>query len=197
MGLTCTVWRLRPADVDHLVLHPAEIEPFLLGEPEGAPAPAKGGIGGWLKRLSPIQIDPPYEPRGPSKARGELDLDKSWNGLHFLFTGTESEGEEPGCFLLRGGADLGEDEIGNDIPRVLTPEQVKAFAAFLAPLSTEELSRRYDAKRMMALGIYPKIWDRTGEENDGLDYVLEFFVQLRDFVAAAAADGDALVVHVT
>ena len=28
----------------------------------------------------------------------DIDIDKAWHGLHFLFTGAAEEGPEPGCF---------------------------------------------------------------------------------------------------
>ena len=49
--------------------------------------------------------------------RPNLDLDKAWEPLHFLLTGTALEGEEPACYLARGGEELAEqldDELGDE-----------------------------------------------------------------------------------
>jgi Domain of unknown function (DUF1877) len=204
MGMTCTLWRVSEADRKRLADLPGpEIEMFLFGE-RITPQPAKGGgLLGWLKRLSPITIEEtpptPADPadRPKTQARGQIDLDKAWQGLHFLFTGTASEGDEPGCFLLRGGADLGEDEIGNDIPRVISTEQVQQFAAFLSALSAKELKRRFDPDRMMELEIYPEIWDRDDERHGPLTDLVEAFDELREFVRTAADEGELVVILIT
>jgi len=203
MGMTCTLWRVSEADRRRLADLPGpEIEMFLFGE-RITPQPATGGgLVGWLKRLSPITIeDPPPTPADPAdrpttQARGEIDLDKAWQGLHFLFTGTASDGDEPGCFLLRGGVDLGEDEIGNDMPRVISAEQVRQFAAFLSALSATELQRRFDPDRMMELEIYPEIWDRDPSKDDTLQYLLDNVANLRKFLAQVVERKLGLVVSI-
>ena len=95
MGMTGTVWRVTPADVRRLErASQREVSDFLFGAPSG-PVRAKG-LRGWFNRFSPITIES-YEdyldaPRGPGGARAELDVDKAWHGLHFLFTGTAEGG---------------------------------------------------------------------------------------------------------
>jgi hypothetical protein len=198
MGMTCTLWRVTEADVQRLA-HASgdQIAEFLFGKP--IEPPKRSGLIGWLKSLSPITIEaPPELPTSPegggTDVRAEIDLDKAWHGLHFLFTSTVSEGDEPACFLLKGGDDLGEDEIGDSIPRVLRPVQVQQFVRFLSQLSTEELTRRYDPARMTKLEIYPEVWDRDRES--AMQSLLDAFEELRDFVSAVAAEGEAIVVLV-
>ncbi len=126
----------------------------------------------------------------------ELGLEKAWQGLHFLFTGTAWEGEEPGCFLLLGGEEIGNQDDGS--VRVLGPDQVSQFAAFLTGLSRDELARRYNPTRMTALDIYPKvIWLRpTPDGESQFDYLFETFEELRDFVTATSTRGDSLIVSI-
>jgi hypothetical protein len=50
---------------------------------------------------------------------------------------------------------------------------------------------------MTELDIYPSIWNRPEEEEQNREYLLDAYQGLRDFVVAAAADGDQLVVMVT
>jgi hypothetical protein len=135
-------------------------------------------------------------PAWPPAAVGEeLNIDKAWHGLHFLFTGTADGGEEPACFLVHGGEDLGDDD--DLLPRLLGPPQVRDFAAFLAALTPEELTRRFDPERMTALEIYPDvIWRRPEATDEPLGFLLGAFDELRAFTAAAATAGDAVVVCV-
>jgi hypothetical protein len=200
MGMYGVVWRVTEADVRRLATASArEVNDFLFGAPSG-PVRAKG-LRGWFNRISPITIES-YEdyldaPRGPGGAKAELEVDKAWHGLHFLFTGTAWEGDEPACFLVQGGSVLGEDADEEALPRVLSAPQVAAFAGFLGDLSREALARRYDPARMMEMKIYPEIWDRDAEAEQNRNYLLDAFDALRDFVVAAAAEGDRLVVMVT
>lgn len=93
---------------------------------------------------------------------------------------------------LQGGERLGDDDE-LDV-RLLRPAQVHPFADHLASLTSDELSRRLDLERMTTLRIYPEVWQRPEHEDDPCGYLLGAFAELRDFVAAAAAAGDTLVV---
>jgi hypothetical protein len=93
-----------------------------------------------------------------------IDIDKGWHGLHFLFTGTADSGDEPGCYLVRGGEDL--DDEGQ--ARALRPAQVRRFDEYLSMLNPAELTRRYDPARVaQQLEIYPDaIWARPAPAED-------------------------------
>jgi hypothetical protein len=124
------------------------------------------------------------------------DIDKAWQGIHFLLTGTADGGNEPECLLLIGGHRLRSVDLGygDEIPRGLVPDQVMRFAACLAPLTREMLKERYDTKRMIALGVYlATTFDRDGEM--GFEYLFENFTALRRFVTEASTAGDGLVIY--
>jgi hypothetical protein len=124
-----------------------------------------------------------------------INIEKAWHGLHFLFTGTADNGQEPGCFLLSGGEEIGDEDVGP--ARVLRPDQVAQFATFLAELTDDELLRRYNPTRMSALEIYPEIWMRPEAPGEsGFDYLLESFETLRDFVKTTSARGESLIVSI-
>jgi hypothetical protein len=139
MGTYGTLRRASAADVDRLRASPSLVESFVFGDPM-PPPPKGGGLFGFLRRHSPFggtatqpaaaaepATVPTPEPTWPAAAEGEeLQLDKAWHGLHFLFTGEAEGGEEPGCYLLEGGEEIGEDDAAASL---LSPEQVRAFAA--------------------------------------------------------------------
>jgi hypothetical protein len=163
------------------------------------------GVLGWLLRLTPITIeetDPDAVP--PEGAQlverdSHLDLDKAWQPLHFLLTGTAWEGEEPGCYLVRGGEELiDDDELGYSSIRALLPEQISRLDEFLRELSHETLRQRFDHERMVALEIYskPRARDKT-DASDEVYYLLEAFDALRSFAAAAAKRGDGAIAYLT
>jgi hypothetical protein len=147
-----------------------------------------------LLKLTPVKVletDPDAEPPSdydPANDRPHCDLEGVWHGLHFLFTGTAWEGDEPACYLIRGGEEIGDpDELGYAVLQAIVPEKLRQFASFLGGLSREELARRFDAARMMELDIHPRAFDRLLSAHD----------ELRTFVDAAVAAKDGAVVYVS
>lgn len=126
----------------------------------------------------------------------ELDLDKAWHGLHYLLTGTAWEGEEPLNFLVKGGAEVGED-MGYGLARALRSQQVQSLNIALQPIDEDFLRSRFNPSEMLRLGIYPEIWDRDPEKDDSLGYLLSAFEELKTFVEEAAADDLGLLVFIT
>lgn len=120
-------------------------------------------------------------------------IDKAWHGLHFLFTGTVSEGAFPQSFLLLGGQELGDED---DSARTYGTKQVAAIDAWLGGLTPDMLRARFAPERMVELDIYPRIWDRAPAEDDTLGYLLQHFTELRRFVHETAQSGRGLLISV-
>ena len=199
MGMTCSLHRVAAPDVARLRESPSAVEDVLF--PPGSTPPVvevrEKGIAGWLLRMVGVQVtqvDPNWVPPGqPEPPHDRIDLDKAWHGLHYIFTRTPWEGEPPGCFLVVGGEEIG-DEDDENRARMLDPDQVRQFSTFLGSISDDEFASRFDAERMTALEIYPPIWTREHEQPPALEYLRDEFRDLRQFVSAAAEQGDAIVV---
>ena len=147
-----------------------------------------------------------------------LDLDKSWHLLHFLLTGDPLGGSPPLKDAIIGGTEIGPD-LGSGPARVLTPEQVRAVADALAGVREADLRSRYIPDALEAAKMYPGMWKpiappvrgglfRRGRPNgpevtahskelaEFLDFAMENFRALGPFYAAAARDGDAMLLLV-
>jgi Domain of unknown function (DUF1877) len=152
--------------------------------------------------LAKLQADPALVPEFLGDEGGDagfdpfadLDVDKAWHGIHYLLTGTAEEGAPPLDFIMRGGRTLGED-LGYGPARGFSPGEVKDIAAALSAVSPEQLRSRYDQKEMQRLQIYPDIWRR--EPDEGLEFVMESFDELREFIIGGAKEGEALVVFLS
>jgi hypothetical protein len=198
--MTCTLRRAGDADIRRLLANPSQASLFLHGPPPAVRRVQFPGLLGFVLRFLPVEVSEvdPSSPPPSAPPEGVLDLEGSWRGLHFLFTGTAWEGELPAAFLVKGGTELddGDDE---NVPRVLDPGQVRAIDAMLGSLSVPELAHRYDARRMIELEIGPEaLWARdTGQERRGLDHLLESFEELRAFVRGTCERGDGIVVQVS
>ena len=130
--------------------------------------------------------------------RTSTDLDKAWHGIHWLLTGSADGGDEPLCYLLAGGEPVGDVDVGYGPARALTSGQVASWDGALAQISREELARRFDPQAMLDADIYPETWARiiNGEE-DTLEYLLQAYGGLRDFVAAARKERSGLLVYLS
>jgi len=207
MGMTGGLYRASTAEIQKLVNEPASIEQFVEDSAWAPPVREvrPKGILGWLMKLSPVKVlenDPNAEPPpgyDHANDRPHCDLEGVWQGLHFLFTETAWEGDEPACYLTRGGQEIGEaDELGYYVLQALSPDKVQQFSLFLRRLSHEELERRFNPARMMALQIDPEHWDRTPQGNDRpLDRLLSAYDGLRAFVDATVDVKAGAVVYVS
>jgi hypothetical protein len=146
-----------------------------------------------LKSAEPL---PPVPELPLAKGEGEsLDLDKAWHGIHYLLTRSGEGGEPPLGFLLRGGREVGDVDVGYGPARVLTAAEVRAAHEALERLPDAELRGRFDTAAMMASSIYPTIWDRDPAEDDTLGYLMAYVTELRRFLAETADAGIGLVIY--
>ena len=145
-----------------------------------------------MLQRDPESIDEFLNPDdGDGEADGSIDVDKAWQGLHYLLTGTADQGEGAKSLAIFGGEEFG-PEIGLGPARFLTPAQVREVAAALASFSEAELRKNFNPQDMQAQEVYPdSIWVRDGE--DALNYLLENFWPLAQFYAEAAERGDAVL----
>ena len=160
-------------------------------------------MGGMLRQLEELQLAHLVE--NPDEvldfldsevlASQELDLDKTWHGLHFLLTGEAWDGEEPVCYLLAAGEQIGDEEehdAGYGPARGLSVSQVKAFAKALTAISEQELRSRYNGQQMMALEIYPRGWEE--EPDEMREWLLASYDKLQHFVVQTAANNKGLLI---
>ena len=204
MGMCVVLASLREATIDRLHANPplvwlvvAPDDPEALARARGAPTRP-----GLLARLFGARVQPTA-----SRAAAELvleegegeagDLDKAWHGIHFLLTGTAWEGDPPLNFLVTGGRQVGDEEVGYGPARTFTPAEAREIAGALAAVSDEQLQARFAPQEMMRLEIYPEIWDRDPVDDDTLGYLMEYTGQLRAMLASVVERGHGLLVTVT
>jgi hypothetical protein len=124
------------------------------------------------------------------------DLDKSWHGIHYLLTKTAWEGIPPINFLLKGGQEVPNIEVGYGSARIFTSEVVHKIHDAISQIDVGYLKSRFDPKDMMAKEIYPSIWDRDPSEDDTLGYCLEYFEVLKQFIADSSQNNHGFVVTI-
>ena len=203
MGMYLSLAALRQETIDRLHADPPLAWQVVSPEDDDAVARARGTIRrpGFLARLfGKKEPAPPPPAGGLSLTDGEgeaVDLDKAWHGLHYLLTRTAWEGDPPLNFLLAGGRDVGDEEIGIGPARTFTPEETQTIAVALRNVSDQDLRGRFNPKDMMRLEIYPEIWDRDPAEDDTLGYLMENVRSLRTTLDRLAAEGYGMMVTIS
>lgn len=152
----------------------------------------------WLDRLFGRRPEAPEAPALETGA-GELltqDLDKAWHGIHYLLTGSDWEGEAPFDFIVRGGAKIGDIDVGYGPARAFTATETAAIESALADWNEQTLRDRYNPEEMLRLDIYPRIWDFDPAEDDAFGYCAAYFADLQRFLSRAVSDGVGMVVRI-
>jgi hypothetical protein len=120
----------------------------------------------------------------------ECYLGKSWHALHFLLTGSAWEGDPPESLAILGGTPIGDIDVRGYGPALyLTPEEVKAVAAALSAISTNELREVFILEDLHQAEIY-SVGDN---EEDEWEYVMDFYRDLVAFYKTAAEANQATV----
>jgi hypothetical protein len=138
---------------------------------------------------NPWLIDEVYNSRLP-----ELNLDKAWQGIHFLLTDKADGDNSVFSKAIYGGKLLSQPDFDPDFYYYLTPAEVVEIAKALTAISPDDLKAKYSPVAMNEAQIYPHIWDRA--EAEILDYLLGYYVQLVAFYQTAAQEGNALLVNI-
>jgi hypothetical protein len=205
MGMYLSLASLTDATISRLHADPPLVWQLIAPDDPDAVARARGAPSrpGLLSRLlgrGRVEALPPAPAAPLVLADGEgevLDLEKAWHGLHYLFTGTAWAGDPPLNFLVTGGREVGDEEIGFGPARTLTSSETRDVASALAALDDQQLRTRFAPSEMMRLEIYPEIWQRDPAEDDTLGYLMDYLGELRSTLASVVARGHGLLVTIT
>jgi hypothetical protein len=123
-----------------------------------------------------------------------INIDKSWEGILFLLTGQNLETlSHPMGRVLFSGQSIDKDQdLGYGPGQYLTPEQVKEVDTELSKITVIELTKKFDSKRMTALGIYPNCWEEKGM----WDYLLAYFKEVQVAYSTAAKNNEAIITFI-
>lgn len=91
-----------------------------------------------------------------------LDLDKSWEAIFYLLTGHSvaeiEEAKPPLSWALFSGQVIDEgQDMGYGPAHYLTADQVGQLNKELDKITSEDLRKKYNGKKMNEAGIYPEV----------------------------------------
>lgn len=126
-----------------------------------------------------------------------LDIDKMWDGLHFLLTGVSATTPLEGDALSEAvvGVKMFCDEEDADFIAYTLPERIATIVAALEDFDIERAIENFQPKVFAQKDIYPNIW--MHEDKEGLQEELEeIFQAVKHFYDTAAKQGKGVVVSI-
>lgn len=127
-----------------------------------------------------------------------LDLDKNWEGIHFILSG-ESMAEMKGepnklsrAFFSNQLVD-GAQDLGYGPAHFLTEEQVKETFEELKEIDIAHLKENLKGSDLTQKGIYPSVWD----EPEAIAWLIDSFTDFKEFYAKADMHNQAIVTYVS
>ncbi|MBA4494261.1 YfbM family protein [Paenactinomyces guangxiensis] len=136
--------------------------------------------------LLPSVINSEENPEEP------LDIDKTWQGIHFLLTGEVGGGDPPLANALLGGT-VFENASDYIFASFLTSDEVKEVTEALRGISEKELKDRFNTEEMNELKLYPSF---NNWIDDDFDYLLGNYKDMVDYYKSAAEKGNPMLVYI-
>jgi hypothetical protein len=139
MGMYLAMCTLSDANIQRVLADPPLIWKVVAPDDLDAYENARGKPSGFLDKIFGQRNGKTEQLTEFTLADDEVihtDLDKAWHGLHYMLTKSAWEGEEPLNFLLKGGVEVGDIEVGYGPARVFTSEEVHQINAALKPIAS-------------------------------------------------------------
>ncbi|MCQ6562540.1 YfbM family protein [Paenibacillus mendelii] len=126
-----------------------------------------------------------------------LDIDRSWEAIHYLICGDISDGESPLGYVVPLTSDKGID-FGSFGAFSLRAEQVAEALQAMSELDEAQLRLRYDFPAMVKDEVYPLEPDTVSDEDEDefFAYMLQHFNEIRRFYSQTVAEGKGLIFYI-
>lgn len=196
MSVILGLRKLSKVEIDILHTHPETVMPYLFGE-EAANfnSGIRRNVWNFLKELiikkKPV-LDKSLIPEFLEE--DEIDLDKSWHILHYLFTGSADGNTPPGCYLLEGGSYIDYTDIDYKSVYTYNPPQVKEFLEFVSQFNEQTIKQKFDIDDMNKQQIYIVDSSCLDDKEELLLYTLEYFEILKTFLNKAVKEEKGMII---
>lgn len=128
----------------------------------------------------------------------ELDIDRSWEAIHYLLCGDISDGPAPLGYVVPLHSDQGL-EFGSYGAFALRAEQVAEALDAISGLDEAALRQKYDFQTMAEDEVYPLDPEMVSDEDadEFFAYLLQFFTDIRQFYTQTAAAGKGIIFYLS
>jgi len=126
-----------------------------------------------------------------------LDIDRSWEAIHFLLCKDISDGEPPLGYVVPLTSDKGIN-FGSFGAFSLRAEQVAEALHAIAELDEAQLRSRYDFPAMVKDEVYPLEAGMVSDEDEEafFAYMLQHFNEIRRFYNQTVAEGKGIIFYI-
>lgn len=125
------------------------------------------------------------------------DMDKLWDGLHFIMTGVSANAPRESTPLSEAvlGAEMFTDDDDDEFIAYIYPERAAEISAALNEFDIEKALAGFKPHMLAENDIYPDIWD--DDKTDELKKELSgSFCGLKEFYQAMADEGKGVIVSI-
>ncbi|WP_028559668.1 YfbM family protein [Paenibacillus pinihumi] len=125
-----------------------------------------------------------------------LDIDRSWEAIHYLLCGDISDGEPPLGYVVPLTSDKGID-FGSFGAFSLRAGQVAEALQAITELDEAQLRLRYNFPAMVKEEVYPLEPGTVSDEDEEafFAFFLQHFNEIRRFYSQTAAEGKGLIFY--
>ncbi len=123
----------------------------------------------------------------------QLDIDKSWQGIHYLLCGSIDDGAPPLGYVVPM---LDEQNIEFEPfgAFYLHPAQVAEASQAISGLTEERAKELYAFDKMVEDAVYPIV---EGEDGAAFfDYIWTYLREIKQFYTQASAEGKGLIFYI-
>lgn len=122
-----------------------------------------------------------------------LPLDKSWHGIHFAITGTDGIAAFPLGFIVSGGKEIGEENLGYGPARAFGADEVQEIAYSVLRIDKARFTAGLKDVWTNNVALYG-IQEDPSEASNEIEYCYGYFQYLQIFLKAASAKGLGMIV---
>jgi hypothetical protein len=140
--------------------------------------------------LEPERIHSLVRRAAPSEEH--LELERTWQALHFLMCGEPWGGPPPLDFIMSGGEPIGNEDIAHGPARGFTADEVRVIALALGAVTWVALGERWDPDVVRAADLYAIDLARPEAE---LEQLKAAFESLRGFITSLATQSRGMLVY--
>lgn len=129
------------------------------------------------------------------KADEILDIDKSWQAIHYVLCKDIAEGEPPMGYVvpMRNSCFMENDDEFDLF--VLNPNQVKEASEYLNALNEDALRDLFDFNALLEEEVYP--FFAQEEEEETFEYIQYYISELKKFFQKAVQQESSVIFYIS
>ncbi|MBQ8134325.1 MAG: YfbM family protein [Clostridia bacterium] len=129
------------------------------------------------------------------ESNSDCDVDKLWQGIHFLLTGeTDPIDGDPVSEFVFGTKTFFDGKYDDYIAYIL-PEDIQKVVDAVNKIDIDLLLKEFDPQKFAKADVYPNIWMRD-DRNELAGMLKETFTDMLSFYQKVLVDGNGIIVSI-